>query len=73
MHNYKSDLRHYYTSPGLSWDSMLKITDIKLELMHDIGMFQFTEKGIRGAISYIADRYGKANNKYMKTYDENLL
>ena len=49
---------------------MLKMTDIKLELMVDIDMFQFIEKGMRGGISYIANRYGKANNKCMKEYDE---
>ena len=67
---YKLDPCHYFTSPGLSWDAMLKMTDIQLELMTDIDMFQFIEKGMRGGISYIANRYGKANNKYMKTYDE---
>ena len=67
---YKLDPCHYLTSPGLSWDAMLKMTDIKLELMTDIDMFQFIEKGMRGGISYIANRYGKANNKYMKEYDE---
>ena len=67
---YKLDPCHYFTSPGLSWDAMLKMTDIKLELMTDIDMFQFIEKGMRGGISHIANRYGKANNKYMKTYDE---
>ena len=67
---YKLDPCHYFTSPGLSWDAMLKMTDIKLELMTDIDMFQFIEKGMRGGISYIPNRYGKANNKYMKTYDE---
>ena len=63
---YKLDPCHYFTSPGLSWDAMLKMTDIKLELMTDVDMFQFIEKGMRGGISYIANRYGKANNKYMK-------
>ena len=47
------------------------MTKIELELMTDIDMFQFTEKGMRGGISYIANRYGRANNKYMKEYDEN--
>ena len=36
---YKLDPCHYFTSPGLSWDAMLKMTDIKLELMTDIDMF----------------------------------
>ena len=65
---YKLDPCHYFTSPGLSWDAMLKMTDIKLELITDVDMFQFIEKGLRGGISYIANRYGKANNKYMKDY-----
>ena len=36
---YKLDPCHYFTSPGLSWDAMLKMTDIKLELMREIDMF----------------------------------
>jgi len=68
---YKLDLAHYFTSPGLSWDSMLKMTDIKLELMNDINMFQFIEKGMRGGTSYIAYRFGEANNKCMKSFDKN--
>ena len=67
---YKLDPCHYFTSPGLSWDAMLKMTGIQLELMTDIDMFQFIERGLRGGISYIANRYGKANNKYMKEIDE---
>ncbi|KAL9974074.1 hypothetical protein ACROYT_G011073 [Oculina patagonica] len=38
----------YFSSPNLSWDAMLKMTGIKLELMTDIDMYQFIEKGMRG-------------------------
>ena len=69
MQYYKLDPCHYFTSPGLSWDAMLKMTNIKLELMTDIDMFQFIKKGMRGGVSYIANRYGNAN-KYMKEYNE---
>ena len=59
MQYYKLDPWHYFTSLGLSWDAMLKMTDIKLELITDVDLFQFIEKGVW----YIANRYGKANNK----------
>ena len=60
---------HYFSSPGLSWDPMFKMTRIELDLVSDIDMHLFIEKGMRGGISYIAKRHGKANNKYMECYD----
>ena len=72
MQYYKLDPCHYFMSPGLSWDAMLKMTNIKLELMTDINMFQFIEKCMHGGVSYIANRYGNANNKCMKEYDEKV-
>ena len=66
---YELDPAHYFTAPGLSWDAMLKMTKTKLELISDVDMFQFIEKGMRGGISYITNRYGKANNKYMENYN----
>ena len=55
--------------PGLSWDAMLKMTDVKLEKISNIDKYLFIEKGSRGGISYISKRYAKANNKYMSDYD----
>ena len=66
---YRLDPLHYLTSPGLAWDAMLKMTKINLELIIDIDMQLFIEKGLRGGISYIAHRHTEANNKYMKNYD----
>ena len=60
---------HYFSSPGLSWDAMLKMTDIELEKISDIYKYLFIEKGLRGGISYIAKRYAEANNKYINDYD----
>ena len=66
---YGLDPCHYFSSPGLSWDAMLKMTGVKLEKISDIDKYLFIEKGLRGGISYIAKRYAKANNKYMNDYD----
>ena len=30
---YKLDPSHYFSSPGLSWDAMLKMTGIKLKVI----------------------------------------
>ena len=50
----------------MAWDACLKITDIQLELLSDPNMLLMFEKGIRGGISIISNRYGEANNKYMR-------
>ena len=62
---YRLDPTHYYTAPGLAWDAALKITGVELEPLSDPDMLLIIEKGIRGGVSMISHRYGKANNKYM--------
>ena len=60
---YKLDPCHYCSNPGLSWNAVLKMNKIELELMSDIDMHLCHEKGMREGIS------SKTNNKYMTDYD----
>ncbi|XP_028415651.1 uncharacterized protein LOC114544475 [Dendronephthya gigantea] len=66
---YNLDPCHFYTSPGLAWQACLKMTEVELELLTDPDMYLFIEEGLRGGISMISNRYGKANNPYVPDYD----
>ena len=80
---YNLDPSYYLTSPSLSWDAFLKHkTDVykkegkgvfEIELLSDMDMYQFFERGIRGGLSQISKRYAKANNKYMTDYKPDLI
>ena len=59
--NYDLDPCWYYTAPELSWDALLKYSKIELELLSDVDMLLFFENAIRGGVSTISNRYGKAN------------
>ena len=65
---YALDPFHYFSSPGLSWDAMLNMARIELDLISDIDMHLFIEKGMRVGTSYIAKRHSKANNKCIECY-----
>ena len=62
-------LSHYLSAPALSWDAMLNMTKIELELTLDADMYLFFQKGMIDGVSYISKRYSKANNNYTKSYD----
>ena len=61
---------HYLSAPALSWDVILNMTKVDLQLIPDPDMYIFFEKGTRGGGSYISNRYSKANNKYLKSFDQ---
>jgi len=65
LKNYELDPCHYITTPGLSFDACLKMTQVELELLTDLDMHLFIEAGLRGGVSVISRRHSQANNKYM--------
>ena len=68
---YELDPAHFISLPGLAWQAWLKKTGEELELLTDYDMLLMIEEGIRGGKCHAVHRYAKANNKYMKNYDEN--
>ncbi len=69
MAHYKLDPAHYYTSPGVAWDVMLRMTKVELELLDDIDMYLMIERGVRGGVSMISNKYAKANTPYLPNND----
>ena len=49
---------------------MFKKTDVKLESLTNFNMLLMVAERIRGGMCHAVHRYAKANNKYMKNYDE---
>ncbi len=45
MKNYQLDAAHYISAPQLSWDAMLKLTNMELELISDPEMFKMIDNG----------------------------
>ena len=66
LHYCGLDTFHYFSSPGLNCNAILKMTRVELEVISDIDMHLFIEERMRGGISYIAKRHSKANNKFTK-------
>ena len=68
---YELDPAHFLSAPGLAWQTCLKKTEVKLELLTDNDMLLMFEKGISGGMCQVSDHYAMANNKYLKNYDKN--
>ena len=69
LKNYTLCPSHYLIAPTLSWDAMLNMTKVELELILDPYKQIFFKKATRGEVPYISNRYSKVNNKYLKPYD----
>lgn len=63
---------YYVGTPSFAWDAMLLKSKIQLELLTDVEMYVFFEKGIRGGQSVVFNKYCKANNKYLSNYNKDL-
>ena len=70
---YELDPVHFLSAPGLAWQACFKKTEVKLEWLTKIDMLLMAEKGIRGGICHAIHRYAKANNKYLKNYDNKII
>ena len=69
LDKYGLDPAHYYSAPGLSWDVLLKKTGVELDLLTDLDMHLFIERGMRGGILMVSKRYAKANNPLVEGYN----
>ena len=67
LHHYALDPSYYVSAPNLAWDSMLKLTNINLELISDQEMFKMIDSALRGGICMITKRYAKANDPLLPT------
>ena len=66
---YGLDPAWYISGPQLAFDACLKFTNVKIQLITDLDMYKFFEKGIRGGVANIPLRYARANNMYNPNYE----
>ena len=73
MTYYGLDPACYMTLQNFAWDAMLKKINITLDLVHDQDMYEIIEKGKGGGVCQVSSNFAKANNQYMKDYDNNTI
>ena len=68
---YNLDPKYSYTLPGFSWQAMLKMTKIELELISDSDIYLFLMDCIRGGVCVVDEKHVITNNIYTrKVHDE---
>ena len=73
LNEYLLDPADFLSGLGLAWQAYLKKTKVELESITDIDMVLMVEKRIRVGICQAIHRYAKANNKYMKNYNKDVI
>ena len=73
LKEYELDPTHFLSTQGLAWQAYLKNTKLELKLLTDIDMLLMVEKATRGVICQAIYRHAKANNKYMKNYNKEII
>ena len=67
--NYELEATAFYTTPGLAFESALRMTKAKVELITDEEMMMLVERGMMGGISQQSHRYFKSNVPAKEGYD----
>ena len=62
---------HYLSAPALSQDAIVNLKKVEPELLSYADVYVFFEESTRSGFSYIYQRYSRASNKYLKSYDPN--
>lgn len=70
MLHYTLDPVHYHTAPSLAWAAALLTTKVELEIIKDVEMLNFLDRGLIGGYSAVHHQYSTANNPGMHDYDE---
>lgn len=63
----------YISLPSYGFQSMLKMTKVKLDHIYDIDMYLFLTQQIRGGLSFIANRFETSINPVTLVEDRSLL
>ncbi|CAH1767660.1 13304_t:CDS:2, partial [Entrophospora sp. SA101] len=64
------DPSHYVSAPSMFNDSLYKSSRAEIKLLTDLDQYMLVERGIRGGMSMVSQRYAKANNPQCPDYDE---
>ena len=70
---YELDPVHFLSAARLAWQACLKKAKVELELLTDIDVLLMVEKEIGGGLCQAIYRHAKANNKYMKNHNKDII